>query len=231
MKNELIIMETSEIIARMKLAWWENLLVLSFHRARLNASREIQKFDFYSQILRDLKNEVDESDTQMRVLADFVEELPVVGVEKVPIKVVKLTLQQYKQKNATMEQIIPEWKALLEQNQEWYGKYNLYRIMHSLSWLFANGHTAVGLLYTKSKHDWDLKKISEEIKKDPSKAYYMLSGNNVDMDEFSAFNVMWNKQLSGIVIRNDCPAKRIETLVSEYFKNCDLYDVAIIAID
>lgn len=222
--NRNVFLTTPDVKERMNLSFTEYLLVRFFKRARANAIREIQKYDFYSRILRDLKKAIAKSDSQLMVLADFVQQLPKIdGEGQTNNTGVKYSMQQYKEKNAVMAQIIPKWETVLEQNKEWYAKYNLYRIMQSVSFHFSNGNTAVALLYTTTEHSWDLEKVRKGISKE-NKPYYMFIGNNVDLDEVSAFNP---KILSGIVIRKNCDVKRIEVLVSEYFKKCDICDVFI----
>lgn len=222
-------MGTINVFERMELTLLEKFFVAVFPRARENATKVIQKFDFYSQILKNLRQEIHESDQKLYVMDHFAEEILGEEVsEEICEMNVKFSMQQYKRKIANMEQTIPEYEDLLKQNEELYGKKNLYRLLYSLINCFYEGYKFVALLNAQAQHEWDFETVKTEIKNEVLKPYYMLTGNKIDKDELSAFNIMRDNPLSGIVINNHCTIERMLNLINEYYKFCDIYEVIVI---
>ena len=229
MENTMISMGAINVFERMELTLLEKLFVAVFPRARENATKVIQKFDFYSQILKNLHQEIHESNQKLYVMDHFAEEIP--GEEasdEICEMNVKFSMQQYKRKIATMEQTIPKYEDLLKQNEELYGKKNLYRLLYSLMNCFYEGYKFVALLNAQTQYEWDFETVKTEIKKEAVQPYYMLTGNKIDKDELSAFNIMRDNPLSGIVINNHCTSERMLNLINEYYKFCDVYEVIVI---
>lgn len=230
MENTRIPNNATYVLERMKLTLLEKIFVVVFPRARENATKVILKFDFYRKLWENLLQEIEESNQKLYVMDHFSEEIP--GEEpskEICERTKRYTMQQYKRKISNMERIIPEYQELLKHSEELYGKKNLYRILYTLVNCFYEGYTYVALLNTKTKHEWDFEMVKEEIKTEAvQQPYYMLSGNSIDKDELSAFNIMRDSPLSGIVINRHCTIERMMSLVNGYYKNYDVYDLIVI---
>lgn len=224
-----VMMGTEEILERMRLSWIEKIFISYFPRARENASKVISKYDFYRKLLKKLYFEIEESDKKMYVLNHFFEEVPAnFEVEVLSEQLAYYSMEQYKRRIVSMEKRIPSYKALLDQSEELYGKKNLYRLLYSMITLFQEGNCYVGLIDMKSKHEWNLELVKNEIKNAPFQPFYMLAGNRIDFEELSAFNIMGDRLLSGIVISRQCTIERMLQLVDCYYKNCDICQIAVL---